>query len=136
MLDFIVSPPEVYGASGKYPVRASIPDEASYAFFFRYFRSAQLDAGHENFLGFWGGTEISGYQLVRLRQVLEEALLDLSARPPRFRVLRGWINPKMAEETEKWEEVGRDDLKEIAHELIAAIDLARATTNHLQALGD
>ncbi len=136
MLDFIVSPPEVYGASGKYPVRTSIPDEAAYAFFSRYFQGARLDYRDSNFLGFWGGTSVSGYQLIRLRQVLEDALLDLSARTPRFRVLRGWKAPEQSQETEDWAEVGRDDLIEITRELLDAIDLARSTTNHLQAIGD
>lgn len=136
MLDFIVSPPGFYGCSGEYPVRASIEDETTYAYFARYFAAARLDAGNHNFLGFWGGTEVSGYQLVRLRQVLEDALSDLRGRPPRFRVLRGWSGPERTEATEVWEDVDREVLIEIALEIIAAIDLARSTTGHLQALGD
>ena len=136
MLDFIVSPPEVYGASGKYPVRASIPDEAAHAFFFRYFADAQIDRSKHNYLGFWGGTVVSGYGLVRLRQVLEDSLSDLANRPSRFRVLCGWKTMEIGEETERWEEVDRDALMEIAREIITAVDLARSTTNHRLALGD
>ena len=136
MLDFIVSPHGVANESGQYPVRASIPDEATYAFFARYFGDTQLHTQNDNFLGFWGGTDLSGYQLVRMRQVLEDALSDLSARPARFKVLRGWTRPEVSEETERWEEVDRDSLIEVARDIIAAIDLARATTDHIFALGD
>lgn len=136
MLDFIVSPRGVYGASGQYPVRVSIPEDGSYAFFARYFRDAEIPPAKSNFLGFWGCTELTGYQLVRLRRVLEDALLDLSARPVRFKVLPQWSSGGPTEETEVWKEVARDDLVEIATELIAAIDLARSTTDHIFAQGD
>ncbi len=136
MLDFIVSPRGVYGASGQYPVRASIPEDGSYAFFARYFRDAEIQPAKNNFLGFWGGTALSGYQLVRLRRVLEDALSDLSARPSHFKVLHCWSVGGPTEETEIWKEVARDDLVEIATELIAAIDLARSTTDHIFAVGD
>ena len=136
MLDFIVSPPGVYSASGKFPVRASIPDEATFAFFARYFGDTQLATQNDNFLGFWGGTDLSGYQLVRVRQVLEDALSDLSSRPKQFKVLRGWTKPQLSEETEMWEVVDRANLIEIAREIIAAIDLARATTDRIYASGD
>ncbi len=128
-------PPEAIGKPGMY-VSASIPDEGSYAFFWRYFRDAQLDRKQQNFLGFWGGTEISGYQLVRLKSVLEDALSDLSSRPPRFRVLRGWKSLELSEETEMWVEVDRDALIEIAREIIEVIDLARSTTGRVEAMGD
>lgn len=136
MLDFIVSPPGVCCASGTYPVRASIPDEATYAFFARYFRDTQLRSENNIFLGFWGGTDLSGYQLVRVRQVLEDALSDLSSRPAQFKVLRGWTGPELSEETELWAVVDREDLIEITREIIAAIDLARSTTDHIFAVGD
>lgn len=136
MLDFIVAPEGVTSASARHPVLASIPDEVAYAFFSRYFAAAQLDASDPNFLGFWGCTDVSGYQLVRLRQVMEEALLDLSARPPRFQVFVRWSSGGKKQETEIWKEVAREDLQEIAQELIHAIDEARRTQNILIAIGD
>ena len=135
MLDFHVVPPEAVGSPGKY-VTASIPDEASYAFFARYFAGAELHPKRPNFLGFWGGTDVSGYQLVRLSQVMADALSDLSCRPPRFRVLCGWSSYPISEATEKWADVDRDALVEIARELIAVIDLARSTTDQMEAMGD
>jgi hypothetical protein len=127
MLDFIVAPFGVCYASAEHPVRVSIPDEESYAFFAPCFARARLDETNQNFLGFWGRTEISGDQLVRLREMLEECLLDLSARPPRFQVLR---------QGDVGRDILRDDLKEIAQDLVFAIHDAQRTANTLIAIGD
>lgn len=136
MLDFIVSPTGHYGASGEYPVRASIPDRASYAFFTRYFQDARLDWSDDNFLGYWGGTDLSGYQLVRLRQVLDDAVSDLSARPQNFRIFSGWSGQAKKQENEIWKEVDRDVLIEITRGIVSAIELACSTTDRIEAVGD
>ncbi len=136
MLDFIVSPPGQTGCSGEFPVRASIPDQATYCFFARYFRDARLPDGPELYLDFYGATDLCGYALVRLRQVLVEAVGDLATRPRRFRVLTGWRGAVATAEAELWAELDREQTIEIAREIVAAVELAEATTGHLEALGD
>ncbi|WP_374337190.1 hypothetical protein [Leeia sp.] len=93
-------------------------DDWSYTFFERYFDRAQLDEADDAFLDQGGETCLSGYQLYRLQVELQEALLDLSARPDEFKVLFGWRGRERTLETEVHYTLRRDELLEETRQLL------------------
>ncbi len=117
------------------PVRLSL-DGALYWFLNRYFVHASLEPGSYSFLDLYEDTELSGYQLHRLRTELEQALVDLSARPPAFKVLVGWSRTEQSLETEEWRDVNRDEAEETIEQFLELIDEAQQKGLSLWAVGD
>jgi hypothetical protein len=108
----------------------------AYWFLHRYFVQASLVPGDFSFLNLYEDTEISGYQLLRLRSELHEALVDLSARPSSFNVLLGWTGVKRSAETEDRRPVERIAVESAVHELLQALTDAERLNHRVYAIGD
>ena len=108
----------------------------TYWFLHRYFVQASLTPGDFSFLNLYEDTELAGYQLQRLRTELQEALVDLSARPSNFRVLVGWHAAVRSFETEEWRPLDRTSVEGVVREFLAAICEAQESGRSIFAIGD
>jgi len=108
----------------------------SYWFLHRYFVQASLAPGDFSFLNLYEDTEIAGYQAHRLKSELQEALVDLSARPNSFLVLVGWSGDLRSAETEDWRLVDRAEVESNVHDLIRAVTEAERLGHRVYAIGD
>ena len=109
---------------------------STYWFLYRYFVHASLAPGDFSFLNLYEDTEIGGYQLRRLRAELEEALIDLSARPRTFPVFVGWSGGAQSAETEDRQLVERSTVERTVHELIQILNEAEQAGHCIYAIGD
>jgi len=108
---------------------------SEYWFLYRYFESANLDHRHE-LIDLYGGGPIDGYQLIRLKEELKNALIDAEARPQKWKVLTGWDGEKPSSETEIWKEAEKDKVISIIESLNNMIDECKQNGLVLVCSGD
>lgn len=135
MLDIFLAHDEEEIEANKLKPRISLGG-AIYWFLHRYFVHADLTPGSYSFLNLYEDTEISGYQLQRLKMELEEAQLDLSARETTFKILIGWNGSEKIYTAEDWREVNTQEAKEITNQLLSLINEAQTKNLVLLAFGD
>jgi len=107
-----------------------------YWFLRRYFVHANLNPSDSSFLDLYEHTEVSGYQLVRLKAELNEALDDLSSRQEGFSVLVGWSGGAKNEQTEDWKPLQAAEVKQKIEELLSLANEAQTKGLTLFAMGD
>ncbi len=135
MLDIFVSPTIEAIDREKLPIRLSIGG-AIYWFLHRYFVHADLEPGNYSFLNQYEDTELNGYQLHRLKNELEEALLEISAKPENFKVLTGWVGKEKSVEAEDWKIVGKNEAESVIRQFLSLIAEAQEKGESLWAIGD
>jgi hypothetical protein len=135
MLDFAIAPSVEDFDDAQFPIRLSLGG-ALYWFLHWYFVRANLEHGSYDFLSQYEDTEVSGYQLIRLRHELECSLLDLSARPSSFPVLTGWTGSEKEEAAEDWRDLEREEASLGIRKLLELIDEARDREMCVVAIGD
>lgn len=108
----------------------------TYWFLHRYFVQASLAPGDFSFLNLYEDTELADYQLQRVRTEVQEALVDLSARPKNFRVLVGWIGEARSAETEDRQTIERASGESVVRELLATVCEAQESGRRVFAIGD
>lgn len=116
-------------------IELSLESDGYYWFLYRYFESANLDRRHE-LIDLYGGAEISGYQLDRLEDELQTALLDIQARPASWPVLVGWSSTTICRETEDKRVIDKDRLVALIESMLALIRRAREERLALVYVGD
>ena len=135
MLDFYVVADE--GDVRKLGLKPRVSlDGPLYWFLHRYFVHASLQPGDFSFLNPYEDTTIQGYQLHRLRSELEIALVDISARNGSVPVLVGWRGESPTLDSEEWEQVHTDELRQTISQLMELIIEAQTEEKCLYALGD
>lgn len=135
MLDLFVAPSEEEIQNSRLQPRISLSGPI-YWFLHRYFVHASLTPGDISFLNLYEDTELTGYQLHRLKTELREALVDLSARPSSFSVFTGWTSTVCNAETEDWRTIERAEVEAKVKELILALTEAEELGHHVYAIGD
>lgn len=117
------------------PLELSLESNGYYWFLYRYFESANLDRRHE-LIDLYGGASIGGYQLDRLEEELNEALLDIQSRPASWRVLVGWTSESISRETEERKVVEKGRLIELINKLLSLIAQAKESKLQIVYVGD
>lgn len=135
MLDIFVATDKMQIEALKLRPRVSLGGP-TYWHLHRYFVHADLDPGSYAFLNLYEDTEVSGYQLHRLKAELSEALLDLSAKPETFQVLKGWHGATKSQGSEDWSSVQSDEVRRTILDLLSAIADAEEKGLVLFAIGD
>jgi hypothetical protein len=102
----------------------------------RYFIHADLAPGSYSFLNLNEDTEISGYQLHRLKTELNEALTDLTAKNDVFSVFVGWQGTMRSRDSEDWRSVQKSEVRQTILDLLNLIAEARENDLALFAIGD
>jgi hypothetical protein len=112
-----------------------LESDGVYWFLYRYFEAANLDRANE-LIDLYGGSEIDGYQLHRLRQELEQALQDVQQKTASWRVLVGWKGNKKSIDTEDWRMVLKEDVLSVIGSLLALVRCAETSNLKLFSSGD
>jgi hypothetical protein len=112
-----------------------LESDGVYWFLYRYFEAANLDRTRE-LIDLYGGGEIEGYQLHRLRHELEQALEDVQQKALSWRVLVGWKGNTMSIDTEDWEMVLKENVLSVIGSLLALIRCAETSNLKLFSSGD
>lgn len=101
------------------PVLPSVLLESTgeYWFLYRYFEAANLDRRTE-LIDLYGGCIIEGYQLHRLQCELQQALLDIEARPESWKVLVGWSGEAKTVDSEDWRTVTKSAIVALINSLL------------------
>jgi hypothetical protein len=135
MLDIFIAPTLEDIEKERLPVRLSLGG-ALYWYLHRYFVHADLEPGSYSFLNLYEDTELSGYQLHRLKVELKQALIDLSAQPSVFKVLVGWSGTTKSLEAEEWKDVYRNEAQKTIDKFLGLISEAQHEGKSLWAIGD
>jgi hypothetical protein len=117
------------------PIELSLESNGYYWFLYRYFQAANLDHEHE-LVDLYGGGSIGGYQLDRLEEELQTALLDIETRPASWAVLVGWLSEAVCRETEERKVIEKTTLVALIHHLLELIKRARESNCQLVYIGD
>lgn len=117
------------------PAFITLEDDAYYWFLYGYFENASLDSSHA-LIDLYGSGEIQGYQLDRLEDELNIALLDISARPEKWEVLVGWKTVPRGRDIEIWRVLEKNVLLQLIHRFLSGIQQARESGNTLSYVGD
>ena len=135
MLDFFTAVSEKQIQELRLPSRLSLGGPI-YWHLHRYFVQAALSPGDFSFLNLYEDTELSGYQLHRLKTELEAALTDLSSRSSSFLVLVGWNGEAKSLESEEWRTVRVADVRDTVQQLLSLASEAEEKGLSLFAVGD
>ena len=121
---------DIYVAESFRATRANPPersvwldDTACYWHLYRYFEGAKVQRTEE-LIDLYGGAEIDGYELDRLKDELIAAREDANYKSNEWKVLTGW-NESPARENEIWRVVKKTELLEINAKMMWLIDYAR-----------
>lgn len=112
-----------------------IESTPEYWFLYRYFEAANLNRQHE-LIDLYGGAVIDGYQLHRLRAELEQARLDVDAKPETWNVLVGWNGEEASVETEDWRTISKGSATAVIETLLSMIHRAATSKLKLVSSGD
>jgi len=96
-----------------------LDDNGYYWWLYRYFEAANLPPRNGELIDLYGDSEISGYQLERLRRELSEARFDAAHRPEEWEVVIGWDGEQICAATESVSVVRRSEMLEIIDELLS-----------------
>ncbi len=111
-----------------------LDDTPCYWHLYRYFEAAKVQRTEE-LVDLYGGAEIDGYELDRLKEELLVARADTHHRPGEWKVLTGWTNSP-SRENEIWETVQKSELLSVIANLISLIDFAKENQLKLIVSGD
>jgi hypothetical protein len=133
---------EIY-ASSMVDESRSLPNQrvvlnsgACYWFLYRYFEAANLPPRQHELIGLYDDGEISGYQLERLVEELEEAKADVEKKPEHFSVLTGWDGGSVAKASEIRQNLERKELLALIDALLSLGREALAINGKLILIGD
>jgi hypothetical protein len=104
--------------SGVRRISAHLQDDGYYWWLYWYFEAASLPPREAELIDLYGDSEISGYQLERLRRELEEARFDATQRPDEWRVVIGWNGAEVAAATERVSVVRKTDMLRVIDDLL------------------
>ena len=113
-----------------------LEDDGYYWFLYRYFEGANLKPHKGQLIDLYGGDIIEGYQLHRLEAELEEAFRVVRIMPDRWRVLVGWSSEAQSKDTERWEEVEKEEMSKLIGRLLTMIRKANSTELKFVSSGD
>ena len=85
------------------PSGVTLEDSAIYWYLYQYFEKANRHPKKGPLIDLYGNSEIGGYQLERLINMLHEAEKDILARPSEWSVMTGWRVVMDKKETERGE---------------------------------
>jgi hypothetical protein len=97
-----------------------LQDDGYYWWLYWYFEAANLTRQYE-LIDLYGDSELSGYQLERLRRELVEARLDASHRPDEWRVVTGWNGLLVSADTEAVSIVHRTEMLKLIDQLLLLV---------------
>ena len=101
---------------------------------YRYFEAAKVQRAEE-LVDLYGGAEIDGYELDRLKHELLAARDDATHKPDEWQVLTGW-HDFPARENEIWKTVQKQALLDLIAKLLWLIDFAKDRDLKLIVSGD
>ena len=116
--------------------RVVLNSDACYWFLYNYFEAANLPPRQHELISLYDDGEISGYQLQRLIEELEEAKTDVENKPEYFSVLTGWDGGSVTKATEIRRNVERKELLDLIGELLTLGREALAINGKLILIGD
>ena len=136
MAEFLISESFEYEARDLLGRRVVLNDGGDYWFLYSYFEAASLPPRSHELIDLYSDTELSGYQLQRFIDELEEAKTDAANKPESWDVLVGWNGETMSKETELMVRVERADILNLIGELLSLAKEARDRGLKLILIGD
>ncbi len=110
--------------------------DGKYWFLYWYFEAANLPPKQHELIDLYSDSEISGYQLDRLIEKLNEARADTLNKPERWEVVTGWHTSTISKETELRSSVERVDMIALIDQLLSMANEARERGLKLVSIGD